>query len=88
VASVPQPFRRVFGQSFIAAFAISRKVEQAVGRYRLKREAPPVAGREQIDAQLDALFAEILELTAPGRDVADVDRSVADACARAEEWTA
>jgi hypothetical protein len=78
----------MFGQSFIAAFAISRKVEQAVGRYRLKRETPPVAGPEQIDAQLDACFDHLLQLTAPGRDVADLDEAVAHACARAEEWTA
>ena len=78
----------MFGQSFIAAVAISRKVEQAVTRYRLGRATPPVAGREQIDAQLDAAFADIFELTAPGRDVANLDEAVAHACARAEEWTA
>jgi hypothetical protein len=78
----------VFGHSFLAAFAISKKVERAVVRYRLQRSTPPVAGPEQIDAQLDAVFAEMLALTAPGREVDDLDQAVADACARAEEWTA
>lgn len=78
----------MFGIPFLAAQTISRKVEEAVATYRLRRAPLPVAGPEEIDAQLDACVAEILELTACGRGIPDVDEAVADACARAEEWTA
>jgi hypothetical protein len=64
--------------------AIRRKIEW----YRFRRRPLPVAGREEIDAQLDALFVELLELATAGRSPADLDRTVADACARMEEWTA
>jgi hypothetical protein len=78
----------VFGTVFLAGLTISSEVERAVANYRLRRTAPPVAGPEQIDAQLDAFIEQIFELTAPGRDVADLDEALAHACARAEEWTA
>jgi hypothetical protein len=68
--------------------AIRRKIENAVVDHRLRRRPPPVAGPEEIDAQLDALFAHLLELAAPGCDLADLDQNVADTCARMEEWTA
>jgi hypothetical protein len=71
-----------------AALSIGRKVEHAALRYRLQRRPPPVADPELVDAQLEAFFDELLELTAPGQDPVDVERSVADACARIEEWTA
>jgi hypothetical protein len=79
----------VFGLSFASAFAISRRVERAIVGHRFRRTTtPPVAGPEVIEAQLDAFFDHLLELTASGRDVADLDEAVAHACARAEEWTA
>jgi hypothetical protein len=67
---------------------MARSVERAVNGYRLRRETPPVAGPEQVEAQLDAFFDHLQELTAPGRYVADLDEAVAFACARVEEWTA
>jgi hypothetical protein len=67
---------------------ISRKVERALVDYRFRRMTPPVAGPEEIDAHLDAFMERVDELTAPGRHVADLDEALADACARAEEWTA
>jgi hypothetical protein len=73
---------------FITAFSIRRKVEHAVVRYRFRRATPPVAGPAEIDARLDALFSELLALTAPGRERTNLDESVARACARIEEWTA
>jgi hypothetical protein len=80
----------VFGISFIAAHAISAKVEGAVARHRLRRTPPRprVAGPEEIDARLDAVFAEMTALTTSGRPCADVESAVADARARVEEWTA
>jgi hypothetical protein len=78
----------VFGLSFVSALAIHRKVERAIVGYRFRRMTPAVADPELIEAQLDAFFDHLLELTAPGRDVADLDEAVAHACARAEEWTA
>jgi hypothetical protein len=42
----------------------------------------------EIDAQLDAACAEIVALTSSGRGLPEIDEAVADALARAEEWTA
>jgi hypothetical protein len=70
------------GSSFL------RKVKFVVIKRHLLRATAPVAAPEQIDAQLDACFDQLLELTAPGLTVADLDEAVAHACARAEEWTA
>jgi hypothetical protein len=79
----------VLGLPFAAAFAISRRVERAIVGRRFRRTTTPlVASPELIEAQLDASFDHLLELTASGRDVADLDEAVAHACARAEEWTA
>ena len=73
----------MFGISFLTT-----KIKHAVARYQFERSAPPIAGPDEVDAQLDVLFCELLLLTAPGRDLSDFDASVARACARIEEWTA
>jgi hypothetical protein len=78
----------VFGRSSAAALALPRKVKCAVLLYRFRRTAPPTVAPGQIDAQLDAFFDQLFALTAPGRDLVDLERNVADACARIEEWTA
>lgn len=62
-------------------------MEHALLRYRLRRKPPPAAAPELIDAQLDAFFEHLLELTAPGRDLHRLHERVANACARIEEWT-
>ena len=61
-------------------------MEHALLRRRLRRRPPPTATTELIDAQFDAFFDELLALTAAGHDVHDLEDSVADVCARIEEW--
>jgi hypothetical protein len=75
-------------------FGLLRKVKHAVAAYHLRRDFLPVAGPERIDAELDALdaqlnavLAELFELTGSGRDRAELDEAIAHVCARAEEWT-
>jgi type II secretory pathway component PulM len=77
----------VFGLSLVAALAISSHVQRAVVRY-LQPCDPLVAGLARIDAQLQAIRDQLPELTAAGRDVADLEEILAHACARIEEWTA
>jgi hypothetical protein len=60
---------------------------RSLARRRLRRNPPPVARQEEIDARLELFFDELDELSARGGDL-DVDEAVAHACARAEEWTA
>jgi hypothetical protein len=74
--------------------AITRKVKHALAVYRLRRRFLPVAGPERIDAELNALdaqlnavLAERFEMTGSGRDRAALDEAIAHVCARAEEWT-
>jgi hypothetical protein len=73
---------------FASVLAIPRRVRRALAGHPLRLATPPVAGAEEIDAQLDALFDHLLELTAPGRDHPGLDEAVAHACARVEEWRA
>jgi hypothetical protein len=75
-------------------FGLLRKVKHAIVASRLRRDFLPVAGPERIDAELDALdaqlnavLAELFELTGSGRDRAELDEAIAHVCARAEEWT-
>jgi hypothetical protein len=79
----------MFAIPSVAALTISSRVEQALATYRVRPvPLPVVAAPEEIDDQLDAVFAEILELTSSGRCLLQVDEAVAHACARAEEWMA
>jgi hypothetical protein len=79
---------RVFGRSFVFALPLPSALRRAVVGHRLRRRTPSVAGPEEIDARLDALFDHLLELTAPGREHAGLDEAVAHACARVAEWRA
>ena len=76
----------MFGRSLLARF--SQNARHAALRERLSRTPPRVADAEEIDARLDAFVAHMIELTEAGDDVADLERTLADACARIEEWTA
>jgi hypothetical protein len=67
---------------------IVRKVRAAVAGRRLRRAAPRVARPDEVDAQLDALYDEIVALTRLGCDDRELVAMLAYACARAEEWTA
>ncbi|MEN3278878.1 MAG: hypothetical protein V7607_18 [Solirubrobacteraceae bacterium] len=78
----------MFGIPFLAAWTMSSRVEEAVATHRLDRATPRVAGPEEIDAQLDAAMAEIVEVLASRRGLPEFEEAVAHACARAEEWTA
>ena len=79
----------MFGIPSVTALAISSRVSKALATYRARPvPLPVVAGPDEIDDQLDAVFSEILELTSSGRCLLQVDEAVAYACARAEEWMA
>lgn len=74
--------------------AITRKVKHELAIRRMRRQFLPVAGPERIDAELDALdaqltavLAERFQVPGSGRSRADLDEVIAHVCARAEEWT-
>jgi hypothetical protein len=77
----------VLGLSSVTALAISTNVEQALDSY-VRRADPPAAALARIDAQLQAIRDQLLDLTASGRDVTEPEEILAHACARIEEWTA
>jgi hypothetical protein len=79
----------VFRPWFRAILTFPRKVKCEVVAYRLgRRTTVPVASPEQIDAELDAFFDELVELGGPGRDRGNFREALGHACARVEEWTA
>jgi hypothetical protein len=77
----------VLGPTSIAALAISTKVGHAVTRFA-HLAAPVVAGRAQVEAQLEAIREQLCERAAAGRDVARLEEVLGYACARTEEWSA
>jgi hypothetical protein len=77
----------VFGLPPIAALAISAKVERGVLN-RLGAGDDRVEALAGIEAQLDAICVELYRLAPVGGEVAQLERVLAHALARIEEWTA